>query len=376
MMELLDLPNEILAKIISFLDQPSPFDQSIREKPFLQNDDISPTTKLPRTVPADASLKNVSTTCSLLRSTALPDLFKHVKVNPLRLSDFIAFLNQNHLNQRVVSVVAIVLGHYNHIHPAWWARLLNEVTATRFSIIAAPSIFAELAGNPTWSNDAWAFNMPFQILSLDQSAEASRCKIDYDNLPSLLTARPWTRALVNEGSSVLAYTTYEYFFRHTPSMLSALHYDRSIAGDQMFANLEEFKFVAIFPFYNHVEEVLKCIRKMTNLRRLFIKICPSPESTVLHDEIEAAGGHFDINDPWNECDTSWRLIAHNVAALAGMGNLREFHMDDVHVEGVRQALEDSINRVLQEPWTYQGKGSGEWRVNAASNAGRGAVAGL
>lgn len=375
-MELLDLPNEILAKILSFLDPPSPFDQSIRDKPILHDDDISSTTQLPRAVPVEASLKNVSTTCTLLRSIALPDLFKHVKVNPLRLSDFVAFLNQNQLNQRVVSVVAVVLGHYNHIHPAWWARLLNEVAVTRFSIIAAPSIFAELAGNPTWSNDAWAFNMPFQILSLDQSAEAARSKIDYDNLPSLLTARPWTRALVNEGSSVLAYTTYEYFFRRTPSILSALHFHHSVAGDQMFANLQEFEFVAIFPFYNHVEEVLKCIRKMVNLRRLFIKICPSPESTVLHDEIEAAGGHFDINDPWNECDTSWRLIAHNVAALASLGNLRELHMDDVKVEGVRQALEDSINRVLREPWAYQGEGSGEWRADPGSDARGRALPGL
>lgn len=146
-------------------------------------------------------------------------------------------------------------------------------------------------------------------------------------------------------------------------MLSALAPSHSTMGDAMFANLTSFRYVAIFPFYNHVDEVLKCIQKMTHLRKLSIKLCPDADSSTLLDEVQAAGGHLDINDPWNECDTSWRLIAHNVAALTKAGVLQELRMSDVQIEGVRESLESTLDRILKDSWTYNGQGSGLWLRN-------------
>ncbi|KIX96299.1 uncharacterized protein Z520_08077 [Fonsecaea multimorphosa CBS 102226] len=362
-MKLLQLPNEILTRIISFLDTPSPFDADILQKPKSALIPFESEAGIELTSIKASALKNLTLTCQFLRALTLPVLFKHAVLHPLLLTDFLSFLKRHRLNQHVVSVVAHVPGHYNHVHPAWWARLLNEVPATRLNIVAAPEIFAELAGISSWTSDAWAFDMAFQILQLDQTPEAARMEIDYDNLPNFLVARPWQKMVVNEGSSLQAYTTYEFFLRRTPSLMTALHSNHSAAGDALFANLQSFDFVAIFPFYNHVDEVLKCVRKMRQLRRLFVKLCPEPSSTVFHDEIEMAGGALDVHDPWNECETSWVLVAHSVVFLGTEGHLCELQMDDVRIEGMRQTLEQCISSVLPERqcWRYEEPASGIWR---------------
>ena len=359
-MLLLELPNEILARVLSFHDTPSPFDTSVLQKPRSpwDSDTAHPLDPSP---PTPNPLKQLSLTSRFTRSLVLPILFKHVILEPAFLSEFLVFLKSYDLAFRVGSVVAHVAGHYNHLHPVWWARLLNEVPATRLGIVAPPDVFAGLVGVSSFSNDAWTFDMPFQILRLEQSAEAVQSKIDYDNLPNFLVARPWTGMVVNEGSSLMAYTRYEFFLRRPPSLLAALHFNRSVAGDALFASLLSFDFIAIFPFYNHVDEILKCVRKMKRLTRLFVKLCPEPDSTVLHDEIEVTGGHLDVNDPWNECETSWTLVAHTVVFLTMEGALQELRMDDVKVEGVRETLENSLAAKLQDYWTYQAPRSGVWK---------------
>jgi hypothetical protein len=364
-MHLLDLPNEILARIIGFLDTPSPSDLGLLEKPKSsltpqEFDEGIQLMSLSAASDRQNALKNLTLTCRLIRSLTLPVLFKHAVFSPLRLGDFLEFLKTHKLTQQVASLVAHLPGHYNHVHPAWWARLLNEVPATRLTVVAAPEVLTELAGIHSWTDDAWAFDMPFQVLRLDQSPGAARSRIDYDNLPNFLTARPWEAMVYNEGSSLSAYTTYEFFLRKTPSLLTALHFNHSAAGAAMFATLLSFDFVAIFPFYNHVDEVLKCIRQMSRLQRLMIKLCPEPGSTTFNDELEAAGGALDIHDPWSECETSWMLIAHTVLFLTMEGELRELYMDDVRVDGVRASLESSLNERLQERWRYPDDRPGVW----------------
>jgi len=237
--------------------------------------------------------------------------------------------------------------------------LLNEIPLTTFTIICAPHVFAELASISIISVDSWAFNMPYQIIRFRQDDMAARCRVDLNNLPNLLTARPWTEFSVNEGSSLKAYTTYEYFLRRTPSLMATLHLTKSAEADAMFTKLTSFSFTAIFPFYNHVDEILKSVRKMKHLRTLCLKLCPEPESTVLADEIEDAKGHLDVNDPWNEFDTAYMLVSHTVIALTVEGQLSELRVDDVKMEGIRDTLETLISSRLQEWWSYEERGI--WR---------------
>jgi hypothetical protein len=141
-----------------------------------------------------------------------------------------------------------------------------------------------------------------------------------------------------------------------------LHYNNSAAANELFASLLSFEFVAIFPFYNHVDEVLKCVRKMTRLLRLFIRLCPDVDSVAFRDEVELAGGALDVHDLWNESDTSWTLIAHTVRFLSVEGQLEELHMDDMRIAGVSDTIKLSlINALYPDGWQYQQHGVGVWR---------------
>ncbi|KAK5101946.1 hypothetical protein LTS08_004405 [Lithohypha guttulata] len=223
--------------------------------------------------------------------------------------------------------------------------------------------------------------MSYQLLELSQSAAVAQTDIDYFEdhpLPSILGAKPWSSMRVNEGSNLAAYTKYEYFLKKPPSLMSnvqtflnvvpananpeLMHKAFGVSAPcitsihDVLSQLEEFSYVAIFPFYNHVDQILKCIRRMTALKKLFVKLCPEPESTVLDDEIKAAEGHFDINDPWNEMSVAYTLVAHTVRYLGIEGKLECLIVDDFKVEAVREAIVSTVSGVLVDPWLYDEHG--------------------
>ena len=342
---LASLPNELIEHVFCFLDSVAPSEINFNEQPSAHyaNAEATP-------------LKDVSRVSRKLRDIALPRLFANVRLDPYRLTPFLVFLHHRRLAKHVSTIVAQLQGPCNHLHPAWWARLMNEVPARTFTIICAPHVFAELVNTSIVSADAWAFNMSHQLLRLKQDPESVNDQISLTDLPSIFSARKWTDLSVNEGSSLKAYTTYEYFLRRTPSLLGTIHARKSSIADSMLANLRSFTFTAIFPFYNHVDEILKSVKKMRRLKVLRTKICPEPHSTVLADEIDAAGSHIDVNDPWNELDTAYSLVADTVLFLSIEGQLEELHVDDVKMTGIRETLENSINHRLQESWLYRGEG--------------------
>jgi hypothetical protein len=212
-MRLLDLPTELIARISAFLEIGSPSDNAILDKPKtalrpLESDEGIRLMAIRRTSNRGYALKNFTLTNRFLRTVALPVLFNHAILDPLHLTKFIEFMQTQQLNASVSSIVAHMTGPYNHIHPAWWARLLNEVPCLRLTIYAAPEVFCELGVVPSWNSDSWAFDMPLQILRLNQSIESAHKKIDYDELPSFLVSKNWERMTFNEGSSISAYTGY------------------------------------------------------------------------------------------------------------------------------------------------------------------------
>lgn len=321
---LLDLPSELLDFILDALDC-----QPLSKTSFIE-------------LPASAwisseahDLKNVSFTSRRLRRVTLPRLFRHARLNPAHLTEFLDFVHRAGVTSKIETIVADLQEPYYDVHPAWWCRLLNEIPITHFTIGGSPEHFADIAKIPLNLNDSWAFNVPYQYLELQQHPHIALQQVSYDELPSLLGAKQWHTIKVNEGSSLAAYTTFEYFLKKPPSLFSniqtclnvipsnaTLQITQKMFGSSalsvvsiqgMLASLSEFHFVAIFPFYNHVDDILKCIRRMRRLKKLFIKLCPQPERSVLDDEIKAAQGHFDINDPWNE----WVLFSIMIAIGTG-----------------------------------------------------------
>ncbi|KIW13955.1 hypothetical protein PV08_06736 [Exophiala spinifera] len=365
---LLNLPTELLNHIVFFLDNGDPLTASILRKPKAPQNTLG-TSHLKANHSyfddsnyRDCPLKILTVTSRLLRKLVLPFLFQHARPSPECFGQFLAFLASNHLASKVTSIHVYLTTHCNHVQPPWWGRILNALpSATKITVTAPPEVLNGLAGIYSWSNDAWAFDMPLQVLQLRRPLKFYHDQIDYETSPNFLSSEGWTGMTVNEGSSLLAYTTYEFFSRRTPSLLTALRHNDSMASGTLFANLTHFDFIAIFPFYNHVDEVLHCIRKMKRLQRLFLKLCPDPDTTIFRDEVESAGGHMDINDPWNECETSWVLLAHTVLYLTLEGDLCELEVADVQIEALRHTLEDKMSTQLHEWWCYSGHASGLWR---------------
>lgn len=305
------LPNELLGVIASLLDGQPPSEGNFNRLP---NPEWTASNR--------QCLKALSSVSHRLRLLVLPQLFRHAKLDPCYLTDFLDFVHKADLAHSIETIVAHVLGAYSHIHPAWYVRLLNEIPVKRMTVGCKPHIFAKICQINLNLQDAWAFDIPYQLLELRQSPGSAVQSISYDSIPSLLTAKQWDSIRVNEGSSLAAYTSYEYFLKKPPSLMSNVNTYlntapananpepvRQTVGSTissfmsiqlMLETLREFSFVAIFPFYNHVDEVLKCIRRMSNLRKIYIKLCPEPDSTALNDAVNAAGGHIDLNDPWAE----------------------------------------------------------------------------
>ncbi|KAK5086109.1 hypothetical protein LTR70_000253 [Exophiala xenobiotica] len=367
---LLVLPNELLHHVFSFLDEDPPSERIFTQLPSRDWTDH-----------AAAPLKALSTVSHRVRAIVVQSLFKHARLDPCRLTPFLEFVHQFDLASSIESMVAHVSDFRDCFHPAWYVRLLNEVPATRLVVGCEPHAIAETAGIQMNLTDRWAFNIPYQYLELRQPTFEAIRQTSYDYLPGLLGAKHWESIRVNEGSSLAAYTSYEYFLKKPPSLLSNVHTClSSIPFDpenlqetfpstliqvaltqltltqQMLQNLQGFSFVAVFPFYNHVDDILKCIRRMRNLKRLFIKLCPEPESMVLDEAVEAAEGHIDLNDPWNEITTAYTLVAHTIRYMAVEGRLERVVIDDTKIEALCSTIVDHISATLQTFWTHNGKG--------------------
>ena len=345
------LPNEIVDHVLDFLDA---------QAPSCINWNQQPDTTLTRSGHVD--LKQISLTSKRLRCLTLPRLFSHAYLDPNKdQALFETFIRSQCLETVVRSLVVHLRSPCHQFpQPRWWSRLLDALPALRtFIILCPPFVLAELAETSIVNMDSWIFNMPYHTVRFGQSPVAHDTTTNVMT-HHLLTARPWTSFSLNEGSSLKAYSQYEYFRMRTPSLLGAFNVTKSTIADTVFASLQHFSYTAIFPFFNHVDEILKNVRKMKKLKTLTTKLCPEPESSVIDDEIKACLNHIDINDAWMEFDTSYTLVAHTARYLAVEGQLEELRVDDVKMEGIREQLEETVSEILRSEWAYTAS-SGIWK---------------
>lgn len=307
---LLNLPNELLHQIWAQLDRSPPSRKNFTALPHFA-----------WTESKKQDLKSISEVSTRLRHCVLPLLFRHAQFNTRDLTGFLDFVDRHSLQKHVLTTVATISLPYEETHPAWYSRILNKVRPLTLTVCYNPTLFRPLSTSDT--PDTWAFRMPCQFLELCQNPDVAVLDIDYDAcLPGLIDAKPWNSVRFNEGSSVAAYTTFEYFFKRPPSIIQDIQtflkkstnpepstlyapftseiVSSPISIRNVLRNLRDFSYIATFPFYNNFDQVLACIREMVLLKRLFVQLCADPESGVLDEEMQAAGFHLDINDPWNE----------------------------------------------------------------------------
>ena len=120
---------------------------------------------------------------------------------------------------------------------------------------------------------------------------------------------------------------------------------------------------------------------MPNLESITFQILPHPDSTVLQDTLDATGHHIDVNDPWNEFETSLVLLGESAVVMSQRGveeeelarkaggeqslerkarGLTRMEIVDIQMDGIRERIEEVIaERLDPHPelgWRYNGEG--------------------
>ncbi|RYP45850.1 hypothetical protein DL768_007846 [Monosporascus sp. mg162] len=408
-----DMPPEVMLHIFDFVAGAAPSVESLHEQP---------TATLLDEESGSQNLKRASLVSRAWRSLTLPLLFRHVlwrprvtslsafTLNPIPLLRFLEEngLAANHYHRSgvvggggvetftlVVDFAADGWGAGDDAHPhahrhsrtgiggprirsvdlEWlWDQLFSVVDPLRFTILAPPTTLAAFLSRTLFLDDAWAFDMPYHILSLSRTrkgeavlskhqsmkgplsdpslSSAAAAKNDggepsssqtqaagpsrYSTSPRrpsrrkkqappspLFTIRPWTELLLNEGSSTRAYKTYEFFLRRPPSLLGALlgceeesRNDGNAPPPLIPQTVSDLSYVAVFPLSSHVEATL-APHLPPHVVHLFVRLTPTPKSRLFLEENGDEMRRVDPADLWMERNAAYQsLMREFVAAFS------------------------------------------------------------
>ncbi|KAL5001096.1 hypothetical protein BDV10DRAFT_192324 [Aspergillus recurvatus] len=354
------LPNELLDEIIYFLSAPPPSLRRLHQPPSARTSESG-----------TRPLKNLSLTCSRLLALARPRLFSHGCFELKDLDEYLSFVSKSDLSRYVASLVVEIDGLNDRGNSGWWQRLLSSLAPRRLTVVAPPSVIGEMFGMQIPQEHNWAFEIPHQIVQLECDPQSYHAISQADGHATLLNYLPWTSMAFNESSSLKAYNHYEYFLYQVPSIFHrwsiwALDHFPSEQPpphphlSSPLGNLTSFTYIAVFPFYNHVQLVLDAVENMTSLYSLKIQLGPSQNDRVT--ELEQRGS-MDPSDPWMELATGYSLIAHAVRNLGRRGRLSSFTSCDYEMEPVRAEIDVILGDILCDgPWTHDGHGTWTKRV--------------
>ncbi|PYH91842.1 hypothetical protein BO71DRAFT_401018 [Aspergillus ellipticus CBS 707.79] len=364
------LPNELLDQIIAHLSTSPPSPARLHQPPT------------PRiTTSCTRHLKNLSRTSARLRALVCPRLFSHACFDIQDVAQFLAFLSRLDLSRYVISIVAKGVDSPDQREdPFWWRPVLDCIDPLRVTVLAPPPFIAAMLDTQIMDGHSWAFEVPFHILQLEQTARlhppAGVPAVEQPS--SLLQTRAWSSLAFNESSSLKAYNHYEYFMFQVPSLFNKWGTVASIRPlperlplSRSLSSLTSFRYTAVFPFYNHVKLVLDAVGLMTNLRSFGVQLAPCRNDKIT--ELEQRGS-MDPSDPWMEIATGYSLIAHAVKHLGNNANLVEFSTYDYEFDALRPELSSILEDTLDNSdwvhnghgtWTRRLAGDGDWGKQSA-----------
>ncbi|KAH9213414.1 hypothetical protein DL95DRAFT_524518 [Leptodontidium sp. 2 PMI_412] len=348
------LPTEILSQIFGYLDTlpPSFSIKTLHDEPRF---DI--------TSSDDHPLKASSLVSRLWREILKPVLFKHaqfiVRKHPTgsvmlsqQIKPFFDFITSNSL-QAIQSFTLLVhdggvtdnpQGEYRPNNPAnFWFSLFQVIDPVDLLIVAAPEALGALTSCRVYLTEAWNFDCPCHYLRLQRMPETSTVRLvgagqdkapnvtndsQADGLvgntlsklpsiissgqgslrsyhakgPTLFAVRPWDKLLLNEGSFIKAYATYEFWLRKAPSILpdligSAAPTDKA----QISPTIRDMSYIAMFPMCNHFADLTE---NLPRLDRLYCQLVPRNE--ILSDPRKMV--QVESEDLWMERNASYAAL--------------------------------------------------------------------
>ncbi|ORY17118.1 hypothetical protein BCR34DRAFT_556059 [Clohesyomyces aquaticus] len=289
----------------------------------------------------DAFLKSVPATLWLPR---LPKWFTH----------FTRFVADYNLKHHIRSIVLVADKEYelSDIPSAdvplgravseIWSQIFSHLEPLRVVVAAPPTTLAGLLGTQVLSSDVWAFDMKMHYIELVQPRSSradhtreSNCR-PWDS--ALVHRRPWTHLGYNEGSSITAYSTYEYHLKQSPKMLYLILL-RLAKEAQDCCNIHSFSFYAVFPFSTNLTTVIRALHKVKTLRKVQFQLAPGDENILL--DARDKMGRAQPRDLWMEWNESYKAIASFLGSYT-FPNGAEFVSSDCS----NLSLADEVDRLM------------------------------
>ncbi|KAI4211092.1 MAG: hypothetical protein LQ351_006100 [Letrouitia transgressa] len=351
-----DLPPEVVIHIIDYLDE----EESVTKKEIL----LEPAIHLVH--PDLRPLKAFASTCKALRRLTFYQLFSLVRIcfptlTPQSSSTASAAPCFNHLAglyhlldlydlwHRIKGITIYFTDNTElgeHYLPDFRESLLRPVLGRinpEFLTILAPTqVLANLASLPDRFEDAWLFGRRIQILQLHQAQirPLTRETPLPQSAVKLVNSVPWDRLTINDNSSISVYSTYEYFLKQTPSILSG----HNSTGWRVLANdikhsLRHLTYVAIFPLVGQMVNFMSLVEAVRGLETLTTQLTPAQDAKtdILADP--ARVGKASIPDLWMEARSCYQVLGRRISKMHGRDRkLRKWTAIDYHAFPIKAEI--------------------------------------
>ena len=366
---LTSLPQELILHIVSLLDgEEPPSKRYLHEEPSISS-----------LFSSHCPLKSLAQTCRLLYRTTFPRLFFNLKSDVRDSKELLAFVRAKKLQGAIRGLVLYSPGSeeqcqgyhcapFNNLedlndneYRAIWSKalavldLINPVSVT---LILPPFNLQFVLPYEPELEDAWAFNIQYQALYFEQLFDVaqqnkkSSSALDRD----ILSLRPWSHITYNEGSSIEAYSTYEYFSKDVPSMMFP-PYPQSLARlSKSLGHLTTFHYIAVFPI-NKLYQRTNLLECMRSLQFLSFRFSPSPTSNVLDNP--SALGKCQRSDLWSELSQKYQASIEWLW-YCPITTLKEFTILDFNEYDIPEMLKQYRGPRIEGPEPWRLKWDGRW----------------
>lgn len=294
---------------------------------------------------------------------------------PKTFEAFGKFVTQNDLKRHIKSVVIYTdkeyeLGYVSEadVAPALavaeiWVTIFRYLEPTRVVVAAPPTTLAKLLDTQVASQDTWAFEMEMHYVELIQP-EPDPSRVEHSKAccrgqnEALIDQRPWTHLGYNEGSSITAYSTYEFHSKQSPQILHRI-LNRLAEEVQPCCNITSFSFTGIFPFFGTIAAINKELRRISTLKQVAFQLAPGQENNALDDPERV--GRAQRSDFWLEWNESHKFIAGFLLTFHSQGGA-EFKSNDCWNERLAQDVSEHFKHLqaLGADWRKRSEETGFW----------------
>ena len=294
--------------------------------------------------------------------------FPHLRKD---FDEFTRFVKQYDLKSHIQSIVIHTDTEYKLRHVTTadaplaravheiWHRIFSDLDPTRILVAAPPSTLSGLLDAQMLSTDVWAFDMKMHYIEFNQedlqlsTHRGTNCR-SWDS--ALAHRRPWTHLSYNEGSSVTAYSTYEYHLKQSPKMLY-LTLLRLAKEAQDCCNLRSFSFVGVFPFSTNMNTVISALQKIPTLQNIQIQLAPGPENDLLSTPKRL--GRAQSSDLWLEWNGCYNIMT-GLLGTHEFGDGARFVSKDCGEKAVAGEVAEYIESLQKRGQGWREEGEGIW----------------